>query len=263
MAEASIDMIRGRPLTSKSATWILVAAAVASTATLTRARLRREEPSPSRVHSAAREPEAEFPVGLRAETQTGALKLTWDRESALVKNATSGVLTIRDGGSEQALELSAAMVRSGSIVYSPATEKVRSKLTVTGPDRAASESVVAVIPWSAPALPAVYPAPATHPERSVRRRSAARISPPAKLPVPPEVPSAADPVRPRTLEVQVSVDETGKVVNAELLTRADVDRSFADAALQAAWLWRFEPARPGGQPAPGERVLRFTEPAFR
>jgi TonB family protein len=262
MAEASIDMIRGRPLTSKSATWILVAAAVASTATLTRARLRREEPSPRRVHSAAREPEAEFPVGLRAETQTGALKLTWDRKSALVKNATSGVLTIRDGGSEQALELSAAMVRSGSIVYSPATEKVHSRLTVTSPDRTASESVVAVIPWSAPPLTAVSPKPATHPER-LHRRSAPRISPAAKLPAPPEVLSPAGPRKPGTVEVHVSIDETGKVVDAELLTRADVDRTFADAALHAAWLWRFEPARPGEPPASGEKVLRFTEPAYR
>jgi TonB family protein len=65
------------------------------------------------------------------------------------------------------------------------------------------------------------------------------------------------------VEVQVTVDETGRVVQAQLRTGIAVDSRFAEAALQAARLWRFEPAHAGEQPIAGERVLRFSRPAYQ
>jgi len=271
--EAPILMIRGHRLSTKSATWILVGVAVASTATLTRARLRREEPNRGPVRPATGSGAAS-PVGLRAETQTGTLKLTWDRESALVKNATAGVLTIRDGDSEQAIELSAAMVRSGNIVYSPATGRVSSRLTVTGPEGTGGESVVAVIPQAEPlprpvaAVFTVRPAPVVR--LGKRAVAAAKPEPPAAEVLPPgqgparaEAVPARDSRPPGTIEIEVSIDETGTVTDAELLTPAGEDRRFSEAALRAARLWKFEPARPGEAAASARRVLRFTAPAYR
>lgn len=264
-------MIRGHRLSTKSLTWILVAIAVASTATLTRARLRRDETNRGRVPPAARSGAA-FPVGLRAETQTGALKLMWDRESALVKNATTGVLTIRDGDAEQAIELSAGMVRSGTIVYSPATGRVSSRLTVTGPEGTAGESVVAVIPQAEP-LP---PAPAVftvRPAPLVRREKQAAATRPKPSPAPvllsgqetarAEAVPAEDAHPPGAVEIEVSIDETGAVTDARLLTPAHGNQRFAEAALRAARIWQFEPARPGEAPASARKVLRFTAPAYR
>lgn len=60
------------------------------------------------------------------------------------------------------------------------------------------------------------------------------------------------------VDVKVRIDETGRVVRAEPLPiNEPVSSSLVSAARSAAMLWRFEPARRGGQPVPSDLVLRF------
>jgi TonB family protein len=65
-------------------------------------------------------------------------------------------------------------------------------------------------------------------------------------------------LRPKVVEVRVSIDQTGKVIKAEAIPQRDLHKLFVDAALNAARLWKFRPARIGDQPVPAETVLQFS-----
>jgi TonB family protein len=67
-------------------------------------------------------------------------------------------------------------------------------------------------------------------------------------------------VPPRTAAVRVQVDETGKVVSAVLVPQKDLDQAFAEAALEMARDWRFEPS-PANRFT--TRILEFRRPANR
>jgi TonB family protein len=64
-------------------------------------------------------------------------------------------------------------------------------------------------------------------------------------------------LKPKSVEVVVSIDETGKVVKAEAVPQKDVHQMLINAATDAARQWRFRPGRRGNQPVPSEMVLRF------
>jgi protein TonB len=83
---------------------------------------------------------------LRVENSNGALLLTWNRDSAAIKNATKAVLTINDGEQHENVEMDLAQLRNGSIVYSPQTADISFNMEVTGKDSAkpVSESVRAL-----------------------------------------------------------------------------------------------------------------------
>ncbi len=85
-------------------------------------------------------------VSLRARRQNGDLELTWDRTSAVVRAATSGTLFVEDGDVRLEIPLDAAQVRGGSVLYVPSTDRIQLQLTVTTPERGATESVMVVLP---------------------------------------------------------------------------------------------------------------------
>jgi protein TonB len=62
----------------------------------------------------------------------------------------------------------------------------------------------------------------------------------------------------KTVEVKVSIDETGKVVKTEPVPQRDVHQLLLNAAAAAAREWKFRPARRGDRPMPSEMLLRFT-----
>ncbi|HXA49362.1 MAG TPA: TonB family protein [Candidatus Acidoferrum sp.] len=80
---------------------------------------------------------------LHVERANGELLLTWNRDSAAIRNATKAVLTINDGEQHENVEMDLAQLRNGSIVYSPQTADISFKMEVTGKDdsKTASESV--------------------------------------------------------------------------------------------------------------------------
>jgi len=70
-----------------------------------------------------------------------SLKLSWNRNAPAVQNATSAVLWINDGGRQTKVNLAAAEVESGNVVYWPTTDDVGFRLEVPSPPGTVSESV--------------------------------------------------------------------------------------------------------------------------
>jgi hypothetical protein len=61
-----------------------------------------------------------------------------------------------------------------------------------------------------------------------------------------------------TIRVRVSIDDQGRVVQAEALTRGEpLVNYLAQAAVNAARLWLFEPAHRAGRNVPSEAILNF------
>jgi len=83
------------------------------------------------------------PLALRVEHSGGELMLTWNRESNAIKNATRAVLSISDGAQHENVDMDLALLRSGSIEYSPSSSDVvfRMEVTGAGQTKTTSESV--------------------------------------------------------------------------------------------------------------------------
>jgi hypothetical protein len=114
--------------------------------------------------------------------------------------------------------------------------------------------------------------PAVTPPEQPSRPAETAATPPAEPPrrissyVPPRLLRQAMPMIPQalrplsvasTVEIRVSIDETGKVTAAEAGRQPDVPRALVEAARNAAWLCRFEPAKSGGVTQKSEMLLRF------
>ena len=126
-------------------------------------------------------------LGLAAQRQATDVQLTWNREASAINTATSGVLSIEDGASRREIPLAPSQLRSGSVLYSPASGEVTMQLTVATPAGAVSESVLVVLS-SAEAPVKTYrlsPPPAS---------SASPPSPPVDLVVKASKPFAGVPV---------------------------------------------------------------------
>ena len=80
-------------------------------------------------------------IGLQAKSQGHDLELTWNRESALIAAATSGLISIEDGLVKREIPLDAQQIRGESVLYSPISDQVLIQLTVTGPAGTVTESV--------------------------------------------------------------------------------------------------------------------------
>jgi len=85
-------------------------------------------------------------MGFEATRQNGDLKLTWRRDSAVIRSATSGVLSIQDGNGIREFQLLGEQVRGGSILYSPVSDQVQVQLTVSTPSGNTTESVIVINP---------------------------------------------------------------------------------------------------------------------
>ncbi|HWB83946.1 MAG TPA: TonB family protein [Bryobacteraceae bacterium] len=274
---------RRRMLFSKGTACALIAAALLLTLALVRARLFPEESSPLIAVPETHVSAATLPLGLRAEPRHGDWMLTWNRNSAAVRRAASGALAIEDGERRQVIPLTASMLRGGSVLYSPATTRVEFRLSLSG--SSATDSLAVGAPPAQPEAsePAAARVPVITAEMtpvSPRTRPApTRATPPApaeatvlvhapdaipgaqpQIPEAPVLPQAAVPSA--AVDIEVNIDEDGTVLNAALISHGTADSSFAAAALEAARMWRFEPARFGNAPASRKRVLHF-EPAYR
>jgi protein TonB len=128
-------------------------------------------------------------------------------------------------------------------------------------------------PRQSPAVPLVEPAPPsaapiavppTRPESSLAVATAQPVAPY----IPPRPVRQTKPVAPRSLkalisreiviEVKVSVDATGRITRAEAPPGEGVlQNSLAKLAIEAARLWKFQPAREGNHNKPGEVRIQF------
>ena len=62
---------------------------------------------------------------------------------------------------------------------------------------------------------------------------------------------------PITVEVQISIDKTGKVVKATPVPKKGANPVLVLAAVDAARRWTFQPARIGDQPLASEMTIGF------
>ncbi len=84
----------------------------------------------------------------RAEHRGHEMYLTWDRDIPAIVSATSGRLSIRDGGAGQVIMLSRAQLQDGSFVYTRQSGDVRIDLDVFTPAGKISRTLRAAVPWS-------------------------------------------------------------------------------------------------------------------
>jgi periplasmic protein TonB len=95
-----------------------------------------------------------------------------------------------------------------------------------------------------------------------------RASPPVEKPTPPQPLKQVKPVVPRslkalitrdiTMEVNLSIDADGKITKAEASTGGGLlQNSLGKLAVEAARLWKFQPARLGNRNVPGEVRIQF------
>jgi protein TonB len=170
------------------------------------ANLRRAIFSPAAVSSAP-PPILQFSssplIALHAKRQNGDLELTWNRESAWISAAISGVITIHDGTEKRQIPLDAAQVRGGSLLYSPSSEQVLMELSVTTQVNTVTESVMVLLPKTkppnlSPPPSSGPPQPAGLPESPSKKARLAEASKPFTAPTPakgalPPAPILTDP----------------------------------------------------------------------
>jgi outer membrane biosynthesis protein TonB len=63
--------------------------------------------------------------------------------------------------------------------------------------------------------------------------------------------------KPRTIEVRVSIDATGRVTRVEAKPQRGVNSAVRKSIESSARSWTFKPARQGDEPIPSEFVLQF------
>src|SRR5262249_18374417 len=152
------------------------------------------------------------------------------------------------------VELTPSALALGSYPYKPAGTDVTFRLEVV--DHA---GVVSAESFRLSRQPA--PAPATPPPPAPAETAAKPTPPPAATPsrfLPPKTTYRAPPVvaagiRPRikgtiAIDVRVHIDARGRVASASPITKqhSGLEEYLAGRAVQAAKLWKFEPARENG-----------------
>jgi len=87
--------------------------------------------------------EAGNELTLRVEPSGTDLLLTWNKNSAAIADATHGVLSINDGDRHENYDMDPTQLKTGSIVYTPATGDTSFKMEVTEKNqtKAITESV--------------------------------------------------------------------------------------------------------------------------
>jgi TonB family protein len=92
------------------------------------------------------------PLSLRVERTSGGMLLTWNRDLPVIQGATKVVLSITDGDRHENVQLDPNQVRTGSILYPPATGDVSFQMEVTDPhqSKTTSESLRVLDPRPSP-----------------------------------------------------------------------------------------------------------------
>ena len=88
--------------------------------------------------SSKSETPSEARMGLKLERSGSDLRLSWNPDSPVITNANKAQLLITDGASRKFLELDSSDLRSGSILYAPASGDVVLRLEVDKDDSAAA-----------------------------------------------------------------------------------------------------------------------------
>ena len=236
-----------------------------------------------------------LPLQLNVESQAPGLSIRWNPQSTSVSHVREGRLVFGQDGRQPNVErLTRAQLDSGHVYHhGPSSGRVNVRLEVVdSAGKLASESVVVLTPRTAAtssktrppetlaANSSRSPEGAKTPQRSPQqaassprsdRHDAAKLHPRPPATYRPPVPTKREPpVLERStaaliplngqikIAIRVQIDESGRVVEANALPgKKSVDTQLTKAALDAAMLWRFEPAHRGSQAVPSDHIVNF------
>jgi TonB family protein len=211
------------------------------------------------------------PLGLSVEPMGPAGKewqVSWNANATALHDARSVQLFVRERDDQNRIDLTPGDLAAGIYKYQPMGNDVTFRLEVTDSSgRISAESFryeqnagstgpqVQVVP-PAP----VKPGPVKGPPPGARARTK-RTEPKVTHRAPPVIAAG---IRSRiksttSIDVRVHIDERGRVTSAAPVVKPHqgLESYLAASAVQAAKLWRFEPARENGQPVPGTQTIHF------
>jgi hypothetical protein len=201
--------------------------------------------------------EPERPLGLYVDPAGQTWRVSWNPNATALHEARSVQLFVREGDEQKRFDLSTRDLASGSYQYSPVANDVTFRLEVVDKAGRVSAESFRLMRSANPQAPA--PAPPAVPSPA---GGTARITQPKPIYKAPPVIEAG--IRSRikgtiSIDVRVQIDVRGHVVSATPVTRqrSGLDRYLAGRAVQAARLWRFEPARMNGKAVAGTQIINF------
>lgn len=92
-----------------------------------------------------------FRLAMRVTSAGEDVLLFWDRDAPALQFAWRGSVTVEDGASKNVVALDAAQLRRGSLIYRPATDRVRFRLALVSGQ---GTELTAAIGWRKPVNPA-------------------------------------------------------------------------------------------------------------
>jgi hypothetical protein len=233
----------------------------------------QSNPAPAQTAEAGR------PLGLYVDPAAGQTwRVLWNPNATALHDARGVRLFVREkddgraddqsGDDQNPIDLSARDLASGSYEYRPMGNDVTFRLEVIDQaGRVSAESfrlmrAASPVTASAPSPPPPLGSGANTMLSPTAGGAGRFIQPRAIYRAPPVVASG---IRPRIkgtipIDVRVHIDTRGRVISATPVTRqhSGLDEYLAGRAVQAARLWRFEPARENGKPVEGVLVIHFT-----
>jgi TonB family protein len=201
------------------------------------------------------------PLGLSVEPMGQEWRVSWNPSATALRDARSVQLFVREGDDQNRIDLAPHDLAAGIYKYSSAGNDVTFRLEVVEKSgRVSAESF-----RFERATAAVKPQPpqAASPQSTLPQSAKAvrRTEPKAIHRAPPVVASG---IRPRitgtiAIDVRVHIDEQGRVTSAAPVVKPQqgLDAYLTASAVQAARLWRFEPARENGKAVRGTQVIHF------
>jgi hypothetical protein len=202
---------------------------------------------------------ADRPLGLYVDPALETWRVSWNPNATALHDARNVQLFVREGDDQKRFDLSPGDLSSGMYQYKPAGNDVTFRLEIIENSGRVSAESFRVMRAGAP-VPA--PAPVlTSPPATAPTVNAHITEPRAIHKVPPVVPMS---IKPRIkdaipIDVRVHIDAEGRVTSATPVVKqpAGLHAFLAGRAVEAAKLWRFEPARQNGRSVPGRETIHF------
>jgi protein TonB len=133
---------------------------------------------------------------LRVERAAGELMLTWNPDSAAIRNASKAVLAITDGDQHQNVEMDLTLLASGKVMYSPSGTDISFKMEVL--DKAQKKTTSESVRMLRNPSPLQEQGDAAKAAVLAAGKPAAGAAPTAGTPNPDETPVAEQPSKPVT-----------------------------------------------------------------
>ncbi len=214
----------------------------------------------------ARIAETTRPLGLFVDPAGQSWRVSWNPNATALHEARSVQLFVHEkndpgaddpGGDDQSRTLSAQDLASGSYQYRAMGNDVTFRLEVTDRAGRVSAESFRLVRSVSPQAPSPAPKPAPSPAVTASRIAQPKATYRAPAVVAAGVRSRIKGVIP--IDVRVQIDTRGHVVSATPVTRqhSGIEEYLAARAVQAAKLWRFEPARENGTAVAGTQILHF------